>query len=236
MNQNPTDFSISVIIPAFNAALYLGQAIDSVLNQTVQPCEIIIVDDGSTDNTLAVASSYISKGIKLIQKKHQGIADTRNIGVKESKGNYLAFLDADDLWHTQKLEKQIDLFKKNPIVSAVFANVQQFISPDLSEDKKKCYTCPDTPQVGYHAGSLLISRAAFLHVGFFSEQLSAGEFIEWYLRAKQKSIFFEMLPEVLMYRRIHGNNTVLLNSAKVNIEYLKIVRSHFSVRDPDSKS
>jgi glycosyltransferase involved in cell wall biosynthesis len=219
------DLNISVIIPAFNAALYLAETIESILKQTFPPYEIIIVDDGSTDKTVEVASSYISKGIKLVQKKHQGISGTRNAGIKQSTGNYLAFLDADDLWNAKKLEKQVALLEKKSSVSGVFVNIQQFISPDLSNNKNR-YICPATPQAGYSAGALLISRASFLQVGFFSEELKAGEFIEWYLRAKQRNLIFEMLPDVLMYRRIHGNNTVLLNSAKINSDYLKIIRKY----------
>ena len=222
--MNNDIFKISVIIPSFNAERYLRFAIESVLNQTVSPAEIIIVDDGSTDNSVSVSSSYASHLVRVIQRSHHGIAATRNVGIKHAKGDYLAFLDADDLWDQKKLERQIAVFSEKLNIHGVFGKLQQFISSDLSDDEKKRYACPPISQAGYSAGCLLIKHAAFLQVGLFSEQLKAGEFIEWYIRAKQSGIIFEMIDHTLMYRRIHGNNTVLSDIPKIHAEYLKIVR------------
>lgn len=222
--------NISVIIPCFNAARYLRPAIDSVLTQTLSPVELIIVDDGSTDDSVAIASSYSAPQVHLIQKPHQGIAATRNVGVKHAKGDYLAFLDADDLWDYQKLEKQIALLKQQTNMHGVFGNLEQFISDDLPEAEQQRFSCTSAPQAGYHVGCLLISRDAFLQVGYFSESLQGGEFIEWYVRAKQQGLLFAMIDETVMHRRIHGTNTVLANAANINAEYLKIIKMKLNNR------
>lgn len=115
-------FKISVIIPTYNRALLLKKAIKSVINQTISPFEIIICDDGSTDNTHAVIASFHNPTIKLFTFKHIGLpAILRNKGIQISKGDWIAFLDSDDMWAPKKLEKQIVLIN-NTVCLAVCSN------------------------------------------------------------------------------------------------------------------
>ena len=104
---------ISIIIPTYNSELYIKEAIDSVINQTYKDKEIIVIDDGSTDNTKKILQPYIKKNkIIYIKQKNAGQAAARNTGIKKSKGEFLAFLDSDDIWLKNKLETQIKLFNK----------------------------------------------------------------------------------------------------------------------------
>jgi glycosyltransferase involved in cell wall biosynthesis len=215
---------ISVIIPTLNSEAYLRPAIESVLNQTLPAFETIIVDSESRDNTQHIALSYADKGVKIVQSSQTGAAAKRNIGVKHATGDYLAFLDSDDVWTLDKLEIQQSILKKDPSIQGVFGYVQQFVSPDLSDDQKNRYAYDPNPQAGYHIGCLLIDRKSFLKVGYLSEELKAGEFIEWYVRAQQKSITFKMVDNLLLHRRIHGQNMMLSNSATLHAEYLKVIR------------
>lgn len=112
---------VSVIIPTYNCAKYLPQAIESVLNQTYKDYEIIIVDDGSTDNTKEIISVYQSK-IKYIYQDNAGVSKARNTGIQNSTGMYIAFLDADDRWLPFKLELQIKCFEKLPNVDLIFSD------------------------------------------------------------------------------------------------------------------
>ena len=109
---------VSIITPSYNSEKYIFQTIESVLNQTYENWEMIIVDDASIDNSINIIESYTKKDnrIKLIKlKKNNGPAIARNVGIKNAKGRYIAFLDSDDLWLPTKLEKQINFMKKNDV-------------------------------------------------------------------------------------------------------------------------
>jgi glycosyltransferase involved in cell wall biosynthesis len=108
LESNMNGGLVSVIIPAFNAESYIGQAIDSVLQQTYQNVEIIVIDDGSADNTVAVIEGYNNPRIKVLSQNNAGAAQARNLGVTKAAGDWIAFLDADDLWLPEKLQKQLE--------------------------------------------------------------------------------------------------------------------------------
>ena len=122
INQNGNyEPLVSVIIPTYNCGKFIEQSIESVLNQTYKNIEIIVVDDGSTDDTQVKLLKY-GKNINYIRKKNEGSSKARNIGMGCSKGEYLAFLDSDDLWHPGKLEMQVECFKKVPGIGLVFTD------------------------------------------------------------------------------------------------------------------
>ena len=108
---------VSVIVPTYNYAQFIGDAIESVINQTWQTWEMLIIDDGSTDNTKSVVQSYVSKDCRItyfaIAQNSGRVAVARNYGISKSKGKYIAFLDSDDWWKPNKIEKQIELLENN---------------------------------------------------------------------------------------------------------------------------
>src|SRR5689334_21473917 len=106
MGERP---NVSVVIPTYNRAAFLPAAIDSALSQSYPPCEILVVDDGSTDHTADVVAAYRAR-VRLIAQSNQGTAAGRNAGVAASSGAYVAFLDSDDLWLPHKLERQMERF------------------------------------------------------------------------------------------------------------------------------
>ena len=116
--------TISVVIPTYNYAHYLPEAIDSVLRQTYPPLEITVVDDGSTDATPDVLAAYGDR-IRVIRQKNQGVAAARNAGLSAARGEYVAFLDSDDIWHPRKLELQIARFA-DPALGLVHCGVETF--------------------------------------------------------------------------------------------------------------
>jgi glycosyltransferase involved in cell wall biosynthesis len=109
-SQGTASVSISVVIPAYNAASLLPRAVESVLAQTLQPCDIVVVDDGSNDKTLEVASRY-GNAVRVLKKQNGGPASARNLGVQNTAGKWIAFLDADDSWLPGKLERQVKLIR-----------------------------------------------------------------------------------------------------------------------------
>ena len=213
---------ISVVIPAYNAERYLGEAIDSVLAQTLHVDEILVVDDGSTDGTRAVAERR--PNVRLLQQDHQGAGSARNLGAMRASGEFLAFLDADDLWLPWKIEHQLAVFASERAPDIVFGQIQQFLSPDVEEMLRGRIQCPEKPMPGYHVGSMLIHRSSFFTVGPFSTEWRVGEFLDWYLHAVDAGLQSVMLPEVVTKRRVHGENT-MIRERDAQADYLRILKA-----------
>lgn len=135
---------VSVIISVYNGERYLAEAIDSVLAQTYQDFELILIDDGSTDRTKEIIQSYPT--IRYFYQENQGVAAARNLGVAQSRGDYLTFLDADDLWLPEKLALQIEAFAGNPHLDIVTGHIQQFVSPEIDPAEAQKYAIPAKPQ------------------------------------------------------------------------------------------
>jgi len=203
---------ISVIIPVFNCEKYLGEAIQSVIDQTYQLYEIIVVNDGSTDKSSSVAKSF-SINVKLFNKDNGGTATAINYGVKRSKGNFLAFLDADDIWLPEKLEKQAKYLIDHPDVDCVYCNAIQFISPELDEVEKVKLECPTNPMPATTAPAIMIRKESFKKVGSLNEGLYIGEFMDWYIRSQDAGLNQYILEDVLVKRRLH-----IANKSRTNIE------------------
>ena len=121
--SNNAKLTISVIIPCYNRQRSLRQALDSVLSQTHKPDEIIVIDDGSTDGSVEVAKSYGSK-VQVIQQPNAGAAKARNRGIASATGDWIAFLDSDDIWRTEKLKRQIEAMQSNPHAGVIFCDTQ----------------------------------------------------------------------------------------------------------------
>jgi len=120
---------VSVIIPTFNCGSYISEGIDSALNQTFKDFEIIIVDDGSTDNTKEIVQEYIEKHPKIIKyfyQSNQGVASARNKGIMESKGEYIAILEADDVWLPEKIRMQVKILNENSDAAMVYTDAEMF--------------------------------------------------------------------------------------------------------------
>lgn len=191
--------NVSVVIPVHNGQKYLAQALESVLNQTVPPREIIVVDDESTDDSAKIASTYGAQ-VRYIKQSRAGASTARNRGVDESSGNYLAFLDADDFWLPTKIERQLPLIVDS-VKTMVFCQLENFISPEL----KLILPADKTSMPGYSSCTMLVSKADFLDIGYFSVELTVGEFIEWFSRARERGMVTRMVDEALVKRRIHDN-------------------------------
>lgn len=223
---------VSVIIPVYNCDRYLGKAIESVLKQTYQPLETIVIDDGSTDNSAEVARNF-GASVQYHYQTQSGAATARNLGVEFVRGSFLAFLDADDFWVEDKLTRQIAIFASNPDLDIVFGHVQNFHSPELDETVKNKIHCPSELMPGYHPGTMLVKREVFERVGFFETHLKMGEFISWYSRATDLGVRVQMLPELLMWRRLHETNQGIRNRES-RIDYVRLAKAALDRRRAQS--
>jgi glycosyltransferase involved in cell wall biosynthesis len=204
MSREPAP-SVSVVMPVHNGERYLDAAIRSALGQTEPPAEILVVDDGSTDGSAAVARGF-GAPVHCLSGPHAGLSAALNRGIERARGTLLAFLDADDLWIDVKLAGQLRALAADPRLDAVFGHVEQFVSPDVEEAARPAL--PDAVRVapGYLAGTLVIRATAFRRVGPFDPRWQIGNFIDWYLRAQEVGLRSAMLPEVVLRRRLHADN------------------------------
>lgn len=217
------DSLISVIIPVYNCELYLAEAIETVLAQTRVRIEIVVVDDGSTDISASIAKRFGSL-VRCDLRPHAGPGAARNRGVDLAQGEYLAFLDADDLWVENKLELQMAAFDSDALPDAVFGHVEQFISPDVPRALAAKLCCPAEWVPGPCPGTMLIKKETFVRVGPFSSGLRIGEFIEWYSRAKELGLKEIMLPEMVLRRRLHASNSGIVH-CDARSDYVRVLKA-----------
>jgi len=212
---------VSVVIPVYNCEKYLGEAIESVLAQTYRPIEVIVVDDGSSDQSAAVATRF--PAIRYCAQSHAGAGAARNRGVALALGSFLAFLDADDLWVGDKVDSQMAAFRANPALDMVTGYVRQFHSPELEDGVKARLGGAGTVLAGC-VHTLLVKRASFHRVGPLPTQWRLGEFIDWYARAKELGLNGALLPKVTVLRRLHTDNMGIRES-DARTDYLKILKA-----------
>jgi len=218
-----TEPLVSVIIPVYNGEKYLGAAIESILEQTYRPIEIMVVDDGSTDGSAGIAKGF-SDHVQYLYQSNRGCPAARNTGIKAARGSCYAFLDADDLWTKHKLTRQMIVLESDPGLHIVFGHVRHFYSTDIDEVTKQKIQCPAGKMPGYHHGTVLVTRDAFLDIGLFSEKWECGEFLDWSFRAKEKGYRSVMMPEVVMKRRIHSSNRGIL-VREIQSDYVRVLKA-----------
>jgi len=149
--------------------------------------------------------------------------------VRHATGEFLAFLDADDVWAPEKLRLQLAVFEANPTLDMVFGMMDQFVSPDLTEAQRSGLADPGEVLAGYSQGCMLVRRAAFDRVGLFNVQLHRGEFIDWYARAQEQKLSSELIESVVMHRRIHNKNKGVLQRSDAS-DYLRALKDSLDRR------
>lgn len=202
--------TVSVVIPAYNAATFLGEAIESVFAQDGPAREVIVVDDGSTDATGAVAASFAE--VRVITQANGGIAAARNTGLREASAPVVAFLDADDIWPAGRLAALHAALTGG--VDAVFGQAVQF-----GEGREET-----APQPALLAGTMLIRREAVARIGDFDEAVKMGEFVDWWARAEEAGVRWRQIPDVVLRRRIHATNTGIVQAAN-RVDYARVLRA-----------
>lgn len=203
--EKSTTLDVSVIIPVYNGQRYLAEAIASVLNQDIAYKEILVIDDGSTDQTLAIAERFVPL-IRILKQENRGAAAARNAGVEAACGEYLAFLDADDLWEPNHTSEMMAVMREHPDCDMVMGNLEQFVSPELPESHTQLLRDELKTMPGYHPGCLLIKKDTFIRVGMLNEELQLAEFVDWFARADQLQLSIRRLLKVVYRRRIHETN------------------------------
>ncbi len=223
--------NVSVIIPSFNRANYLSLALDSVLEQTYPVAEIIIVDDGSTDNTSEVVKQYASR-VRFFQQNHGGVSAARNKGLELARGEIIAWCDADDVWEPTFLQRTVGLLENDPQLDGVYAGVTHIDSDGHRLPQDNRVTVP--PEQLYTAladdcfiqtTGFIMRQRCFTHAGWFDTNFDISEDYDMFLRLAQNCRIVG-LGEPLVQYRVHHQNTVA-NTAKWCESRLALTRKHF---------
>ena len=200
---------IAVIIPAYNSARYIGEALESVAWQTLQPSEVVVVDDGSTDCTGQVAALF--DGVKVVRQENGGPSAARNTGVAATTAPIIAFLDADDRFSEGRLRIMLEALGSN---DAVLGRVVQFRDDGWASE----------PAAAPLASTMLVTRTAFDRVGLFDEHVKVGEFIDWWARAQEAGLTYSQIEATVLLRRIHTTNTGI-TQARSRVDYTRVLRA-----------
>ena len=184
MTNNPL---ISVMMPTYNNGKYIKQAIESIYAQNYNNMEIIVVDDGSTDNTREILNQY--KDVKYFYIEHKGISVARNMALEKSKGEYIAFLDSDDYWLPNKLNTQMQYFKDHPDCQIVFTKYENiFENEELKKNKRAMHEKAIEDTFKQYLPSTVLKKELFDKYGAFDEKFSGIEDAEFIYRISMKGI------------------------------------------------
>lgn len=222
--MSSNDPFVSIIIPAYNAAGYLKEAVDSALSQTYKNCEVVVVDDGSTDGTKNVLGSHVADGrIKYIYQPNKGLASARNTGIRAAKGEFIALLDADDVFLPAKVGEQISALESRPDFGVCYSDLLHFTDPPATRatamragtEPRKFYH----HRYGYPSGDILAPllrrqfinplavlarKSIFEEYGYFDENLRRSEDWDLWLRWAHAGVKFYYLAKPLAYYRMRG--------------------------------
>ncbi len=189
---------VSVIVPVYNGAAFLGEALDSLRAQAYPALDIIVIDDGSTDDSARIAVEA-GDDVRLLRQANRGPAAARNLGLAEARGDLIAFLDADDLWPAGKLAAQVARLAAEPSLEVALGRVQAFGAPGVP--------LPATqPVIDVHLGSGVFRREVFERVGGFDAGLRFSEDHDWFLRAREQGVRLVVMQAVTLLYRVHAGN------------------------------
>jgi glycosyltransferase involved in cell wall biosynthesis len=195
---------VSVIVPVYNGERFLAFTLQSIFDQDYRPLEGVVIDDGSTDGTAEIARSFAE--VRYLYQSNQGVAVARNAGLEAARGEFIAFLDADDLWAPHKLSLQVAYHLQHPEVDCSFVGLVNFLEHGIEPPLWLRDNQSEAGRTDYSPCTLLARRSVFERVGLFDTSYRVGEDTEWFARAVDTGIRMGMLPDVLVRRRIHGAN------------------------------
>ncbi|MDC7784291.1 glycosyltransferase family A protein [Rhodoplanes sp. TEM] len=216
---------ISTVVPLYNAAPFVGEALDSILAQTRPIDEIVVVDDGSTDGGADLVARHVP-AVRLLRQDNAGPGAAVNRGIAAATGDVLAFLDADDLWLPDRVALGAAALAADPDLDGVFGHITQFRHADMAA----AALADGVPQPGLCRDTLLIRRDAFARFGLFDEGLRTADFIPWFSRAMTLGLRIVTRPEVMARRRLHASNTGILRRHEQQQENLAGLKRALDLR------
>jgi glycosyltransferase involved in cell wall biosynthesis len=185
---------VSVIMAAYNAAEHIGEALESVLAQTWRPLEVVVVDDGSEDDTATIVARY--PDVVYVRQDNQGPSAARNAAVEQSSGEFVANFDSDDLLPATRVSDQIGYLLAHPEVGAVFGRQEWLNAPEWMA-RDSVYGDVD----GIPLSSVMFRRNVFFELGGYDASFVHGEDMDLLVRMRERGIEYHVIPEIVLYRR-----------------------------------
>lgn len=234
---------ISIIIPSYNSAQMVCDAIESVLISIEEDYEIILINDGSTDNTAEVITTYLSdKRIKYIEQSNRGLAGARNTGIENANGEYLVFLDADDLILPNKLLVQRKFLDENPAFDIVYSKSEWFIEDDFNNTREVRFPVYTGEVIQYliygnfiHVNSVMVRKDAVIKAGLFDENLRELEDWDLWLRMALNGSKFGFTPGVHSKVRIR-KGSMTSNQVRMNGTMVKVLEKTINQIEKTNRS
>lgn len=215
---------VSCIVPVYNGARFIAEAIASILAQDWRPIEVIVVDDGSTDTTPEILAGF-GAPVRVIRQDNAGPVVARNRGIAAATGEFLSFLDADDTWVPGKLGRQVGFLLAEPALGFCVGQVQNFWEDEVADEGERLGdSVRARPIAGYVTGTLVVRREVAGRVGPFDVSLAHGDSADWFQRAAQLGVRGELLPEVLLRRRLHLANRSRVHAQGSRDEFLRLLK------------
>lgn len=208
---------VSVIVPCFNAGAYLDAALDSILGQTIPPVKVIVIDDGSTDDS-AERAERRGPSVLCVRQPNCGIAVARNRGIDHAASDLIAFLDADDIWPADSIARRLAVLDSDPDAVCVFGATEQF------GDVRRL----EPARTGRLISAMLARRWVFERIGAFDPALRVGETLDWAARLDDSGLGVRYIDDIVLRRRIHANNTV--RDREKYIDYVRALRASLNRR------
>ncbi|WP_129671691.1 glycosyltransferase [Candidatus Chloroploca sp. Khr17] len=199
--------SVSVIVIVKNGERFLAQALQSILDQTLPPAEILVVDGNSTDRTAEIAQSFAD--VRYLRQPDSGISNAYNFGIAQAQGELIAFLSHDDLWTPDKLAIQVNHLLAHLDCQYTVCRIRSFLEPGETPPTGFRYELLQKEPVAYIMETLLVRRSLFEQVGLYDPHMPIGEDVDWYARVFDAKIVGHVCDQVLVHKRVHGCNTSL---------------------------
>lgn len=244
---------ISVIVPTYNCAKYLGQAIESILTQSIPAFEVIVIDDGSSDDTRSVLSAFQNQ-ISVIHQKNKGVSSARNTGISAANGDWIAFLDSDDIWLPNKLELFVEAMSAFPdslVYYSEFSFLKAdhqgvFAAPESLYELNSDIRC-DEEHSGwiYHqllltnwvlTSTAIINRSIFDTVEMFDENLVIAEDWDLFLRISRQGKFYKIKQPLTLYRITPNSLTKTIKPINYTNRVLNSAISQYGLSSPDGQN
>lgn len=204
MKQESNIRNVSVILPVYNGSAFLKECIESIINQSHPLLELIIVNDGSTDNSELIINEY--EEVNKINIQNSGVAAARNIGIRASKGEWICFIDQDDIWTPDSLSDRIELLNQINDAKIVIGKQKWFLD---GLDQIPSWVKPEQMSEeldGYLLGCAMIKKELFETYGYFDESYRFCSDFDWFFRLKDDDITFNQVDSTVLKKRVHSNN------------------------------
>lgn len=216
---------VSVVICVYNGEKYIKEAIESVLSENYPQMEILCIDDGSTDSTMDILRNFGS-AVKISSQQNQGVAVARNFASQIAQGEFITYLDSDDLFVPGRIAAMVEVLLQNPETAIVFGQIKQFITPELIKPSSGKMKIEEDILAGVCPGGVMYRSNIFQEVGEFEKGNQTAYFLDWCLKAKEKGLVEKHLDRIVTLRRVHQNNSSFIEKNNFSSEATRVIKEH----------